>query len=466
MAVVPDGTSPGMNSSKIDGWFIANGVDSGIISIDIRNNTTPINGAQVTFSVNNSLMGAVTPISATTENGKAATTFSTLKKSGDVKINASVRYKVNESDISEPYKYLNYSLFQQVDHDTPYRIDTYNFANEMTVATSNPIKLVFTDRWGNKVDNRRIAEQVEFSVSSPPPGNAGFWSGSDWVRSVTVPVDSTGNFSVDMKVCSNPGWNIVVAHPLMETPDHQQAVADKYLWIEGLPGVPWSIETTVEPSNYETYADGLSRFHFRYLLKDQFGNNVMNRSLIVETSIPGEDEIIGTNAQGLAMMYYGPKTSIGMVWINATALDNSSVQSRKQVWFVSQVATDMQLSANPQVMPSIDANPGFTSQIIAKVTDILGNPVNGSEVTFGNGSISYDKTNYSITSQPSISASSAITNENGYAIVYFTPGGFTTNFTDPKYQPTISGSCTISATWNGTTREIPVVMEELPVSQC
>jgi hypothetical protein len=462
MAVVPDGTSPGMSSSKPDGWFIANGADSGTITIDIRNNSTPINGAQVAFSVNNSLLGAVIPDSIFTINGMAATTFSSLKKSGDVKINASVRYKVNDTDMNEPYKYRNYSLLQQIDHDTPYRIDTYNFTNEMNVATSNPIKLGFTDRWGNKVDNRRAAEEVEFSVSSPSPYNAGFWSNGSWVSEIWVPVDSSGIFNVDFKVCSNPGWNIVLVHPLMETPDHLQAVEDKYLWIEGLPGVPWSIETTIEPANNETYADGLSRFHFRYLVKDQFGNPVMNRSLNIGTSIPGENLIIGTNSQGLAMMYYGPKSSIGMVWVNATSLDNTSVQSHRQVWFVSQEAANLELSANPQIMPSVDANPGFTSQIIAKVTDILGNPVRNVTVTFGNGSISYDKTNYTITSQPSLSATNAVTNENGYAIVYFTPGGFSTNFSDPKYQPTITGRCTVSATWNSTTRDVPVVWKNYP----
>jgi hypothetical protein len=463
-AVVPD-MPVGINSTKSDGWFVANGIDSGTITVDIRNNTTPVNGMQVTFSVNNSLLGSVNPVTVNTANGKAATTFSVLKKSGNILIKASIRYKINDSDTNEQYKYLDISLPQKIDHDTPYRIGTYNFSNEMTVATINTVKLGFFDRWDNPVDNKRVAEQVKFSVSSPPPHDGGFWDGYHWMNTTTVSMDATGNASIAMRVNSEPGWNIIVVQPLMETPDHKPAIADKYLWIEGIPGVPWTIEAIIDPPSHQTYADGVSKIHISYLLKDQFGNNVMNRSVFVETSIPGEEKIVGTNAEGLAMLNYGPKSSIGRVWINATALDNSSVQSHEIVQFISQEASDILLTANPQTMPSRDANPGFSADLMARVVDILGNPVPNINVTFAidTSSIRYDEPNYSITQSPGLSSYEAVTDEDGYAIVQFLPGAFTTNYSDTQhYDPTATGRVNATATWEDTTKSIQLVWKNYP----
>ncbi|HVP95279.1 MAG TPA: hypothetical protein VMS89_08940 [Methanoregulaceae archaeon] len=461
-ALVPDNAT--LTSSKPDGWFIANGVDTGQFTVNITNNSIPLTGYQVTFSVNNSLLGTLSVTNVNSVNGIAQTTFSTLKKSGDMRVNASVRYKVNDSDVNESPSTLNLTLFQQVDHDTPYRIGLYNYSNEMTVGTINPVQLGFYDKWGNPVDSRRNPpDQVEITVSQPSPQDGGIWGGSTWVGDATFTTDINGTISPNLKVNSRPGWIYVLIHPMTQTSDHQQAIADKSLWIEALPGIPWSIETSVEPTNNQTYADGVSRFHIQYLVRDSYGNTVMNRTLSIATNVPGEPEqIVGTNSQGLAMMMYGPKSSIGMIWINATSIDNPSVQSHQQVWFVSQVGYDMQLSANQQVMPSRDSNPGFTAQIIAKVTDVLGNPKIGEMVTFGNGTITYDKGPNSSTTLPSLSATSAVTDNNGLAIVNFTPGGFTTNFTDPKYEPAATARMNITATWNGTTREIPVMWKNYP----
>ncbi|HVP95278.1 MAG TPA: VWA domain-containing protein [Methanoregulaceae archaeon] len=460
----PPAFTASITSSKSDGWFVANGTDSGTITVSVKNMTIPVNGSQVTFSINNTLLGTISPQTAITSNGIASTVFSTFKKSGDITINATVRYRYNESDTNEPYKYLDVSLFQQIDHDTPYRISSYYYANEMTVATVNPITLGFVDQWGNPVDSRRKPEQVSLTVSTPAPQDGGFSSGSSWVNNTVMSTDRTGNVSVNLKVNHLPGWNVVFVHPLMTTADGQQAIVDKYLWIEGLPGVPWSIDPVIDPSSKETYADGISQFHVTYILKDKFGNLVMNRSVRVDTSIAGESTIVGTNAQGEAMLMYGPKSSIGMVWLNATPLDNTSIQSQQQVWFISQQPTDMLLTATPQTMPSIDASPGFTADVMAKVTDILGNPVANQTVTFAINNIHYDNANSSAASvsNPSISSTSAVTDEDGYATIDFTPGGFITNYSDNHYNATATGMCNVTATWNSTSHSIPLVWKNYP----
>ena len=49
----------------------------------------------------------------------------------------------------------------------------------------------------------------------------------------------------------------------------------------------------------------------------------------------------------------------------------------------------MIFSATPQVMPSLDAKPGQTAQLVAKVMDMMGNPVPNQTVTFSMGAPTY-----------------------------------------------------------------------------
>jgi len=445
-------------------WVIANGSDHATITIKLFNNSQsyphyPIPGLPVTFSVNDSIFGTINPVSGNTiDQGIVSSIFATHTKSGTALIYGNVTYTLN----GIPHTF-SLTLPQKIDHDTPYRINIFNFSNEMIVGSASPFQLGFTDRWGNPIDNKRVTEQVQLSISSPPPDNGGFWDGSIFQKNITVPVDVTGIIAASVLTSTTPGWNVILVHPLMYTPQGLQAVADKFLTIEGIPGIPWSIQPAFDPDSYQTYADGVSKFHITYLLKDQYNNPVMNRSVLVETNIPGEARYVGTNAQGLAMFTYGPKTSIGMIWINATAFDNSSVKTSQQIWFVAQDPVDMLLMATPQTMASYDVNQG-NADLIAKVVDELGNPVEGETVTFAiqPGSIRYDRTNYTITSIPGLTSASAVTDIDGNAIIQFIPGGFTSDWLDPNFTATATGRCNVTATWQNISRTMPLIWKNYP----
>ena len=56
---------------------------------------------------------------------------------------------------------------QKIDHDTPWMLSSYDVISETTVGTIVPITMKYQDRWGNPIDNKRVAETVMFMVSSP-----------------------------------------------------------------------------------------------------------------------------------------------------------------------------------------------------------------------------------------------------------------------------------------------------------
>jgi hypothetical protein len=443
--------------SSVD-WLVANGSDRATITVSAFNNSPsfphfPVAGLNTTFSVNNSIYGSISPITVKTDSqGNASTVFITGKKSGVARIFGNLTHLVN----GEPYILLNVS--QKIDHDTPYRISEYTYSNEMEVANISPIGFSYSDRWGNLIDNRRIAEEVSISITSPSPEyNATLsWDNSTFSTNITIPVDGNGTTNGFVRMNTRPGWNILIIHPFMYTPAGQPAIPDKYLTIEGVPGKPARIEADFNPSTLMVPADGSSKFDIRYSMWDKWGNLVQNRSIWVETSIPGEEHGVGTNSQGLAMLTYGPKSSIGVVWINATALDNILVTNSTQVWFVSQEAVDMELTANPQTMPSHDVVPTFSSQIVAKLVDVNGNPDINREVTFTLDQPTYDKG--IPTTGPSLSAASANTDEYGNAIVQFIPGAFEIN----SVNTTATGRCNITATWGTISQTVPVVWKNYP----
>jgi len=153
------------------------------------------------------------------------------------------------------------------------------------------------------------------------------------------------------------------------------------------------------------------------------------------------------------MLTYGPKTSIGKITITARSGLNSSVTCSKEVMFISQEPVDMQFTAVPDTMPSRDVDEDSHAELRAKVIDENGNPVEGELVTFSMGSPQYLE-NYTITTQPELSATSAISDSEGFAIVNFLPGAFTTNWADINYDPTATGSVSVTAHWENQPRNL------------
>ena len=74
-----------------------------------------------------------------------------------------------------------------------------------------------------------------------------------------------------------------------------------------------------------------------------------------------------------------------------------------------------------------------------------------------------DEANYSITQNPELAAVEAVTDEDGYAIVQFLPGAFTTNYSDVQhFDPTATGRVNATATWDGNTKSIQLVWKNYP----
>ncbi len=162
---------------------------------------------------------------------------------------------------------------------------------------------------------------------------------------------------------------------------------------------------------------------------------------------------------GQVTVQYGPRTSIGEINIIATAVGNTSVYCSQWVKFKNTGAEIISLTANPDTMPSQDANPPFTSNIIATVADISGNAVEGETVNFIIENITYDAS-YNVSSDPNLTAS-AITDVYGRALVQFRPGSFTT-VGNPGYNATATGHCIVNATWRNSTKKLPVTWKNYP----
>jgi len=158
---------------------------------------------------------------------------------------------------------------------------------------------------------------------------------------------------------------------------------------------------------------------------------------------------------------YGPHSAAGYVVLTATAAANSSVTTSKTVQFYSTAPVNMLFSATPQVMPSLDSTPSQKAQLVAKVVDIMGNPVSNQTVTFSIGTPTYTYANASLIG-PQLLNTTAITNVNGTATAIFKPGKFDSNKANVSYDPTDSGYVTVTATWNTVSQPIQLSWKNYP----
>ncbi|HUU75788.1 MAG TPA: Ig-like domain-containing protein, partial [Methanoregulaceae archaeon] len=434
-----------MNTSKE--WVIANGNDQSIISLIATFENRPVPGLSVDFSLMEPDMGAIDQAQdVTDENGIATVRFTTSTKSGNATLSAYTLYQHEELEIVNETPYI-----QKVDHDLPYRLESYNVPSQISVGASAPVIVRYVDRWDNPIDNRNIAEEVYFEISSTEE-DATFLDASPPYTSIQEPVDVTGSATVWFKASESPGLNVILADPVMND------VEEKYFFIQGVANrSPTLLEQEFDPDGYldnppKQYSDGVSLYAITYTLRDEFGNGVMNSAIQINTTIPGEERTIYTNALGQALLTYGPKTSIGQITITATSLDNTSVSCTKEVWFISQEAADMQFTVVPESMPSRDVEGWAPALLMAKVIDENGNPVEGEEVTFSLGTPVYEET-YNVTMDPELVSETVISNSDGYAISYFNPGAFSVDWQDPLiYDDTATGTIPITAVWENVTR--------------
>jgi len=253
------------------GWVVANGQDSCNIGLQIMNlsSNETLDGYNIQLSVNNSIFGTLNPTNIVTTNGQGSSVFRTKTKSGVAEVTARVYFKVNDTDPNEPVQSRTWTKEILIDHDTPYDRISYTVTPKVTVGNTTEISLAYIDKWGNPVDNRNIAETVYFQIGYSPNNSAFFINASPPGNAILVPVDISGNATVQLQASTAPGTNMVIAHP--EFLDKK----DDYLYIDAVAnGIPVAINQTFDPEGYlgnppKQYADGISLFQIVYTLRDK-----------------------------------------------------------------------------------------------------------------------------------------------------------------------------------------------------
>jgi len=426
-------------------WLTAGSGGTSTVTILVTNGTSvaPVVGAVVDLTVD-SAYGSISPVRVVTDgNGKATATFKHGTRSGTATITATVSHE----ELAEP---LTGSREQQIDHATPHKIANLWYEPEVTAGGTTEIVVRMVDKYGNVVDGRNVVEKVTFTVGSP----AEFVGGTD---KITVPVDAAGNATATLRVDTLIGENIVWIHP-------PAPIGDDSFSITGVGGLPADITQIVVPSSGSVPADGKTEVSFTYILFDEYGNPTAGQGLWVNATRirlgqPDEYEsrLLNTNSTGHVVITYKPQGSVGRAIVTATATANANVSASQTLEFTSTDPVNMLLSANPQSMPSRDVKDDSVSQLRAKVMDIRGNPVKGEKVEFK--IVSWNCTPYVQTEEPELVAGSAVTDTDGYAVVGFRPGAFTTDKDVVGWNEAATGTATVQATWENASRDIEVTRD-------
>lgn len=430
-------------------WVTANGVDRAKITVTVSNATSgPIKNALVQFDIDNPIYGFVSPLTDTSDNpGHAKSTFKVNKTSGVANITA--RISVDGYTVTR-YITLN------IDHDIPYYA-YFSYPPSATVATEVPFNISLTDRWGNRIDDRRGPHKIGLHIHGPAPDDCSFIGYAHNIPGLTL--DTNGNQSVLVRLTTKVGPNNIGM-------DAYGSIPDQLKWIDAdTTGIPFSISQVYIPAGSPPTlpADGISKFTIVYSLLDRYGNPSNQQWVWVNTSVAGEENQFKTNNRGQITVMYGRRPSVGTINITATVVANSTVTISQMVKFTSTEATTMELTANPETMASRDVTPStVTSDITATVTDVMGNPVGGETVTFSLGAVGYPGGPYTVTSLPWLSNNSSTTDADGVATVQFVPGSFSTNSSDVSYSPTASGNVVITATWKTFHKNLIVTWKNYP----
>jgi hypothetical protein len=426
-------------------WVIANGVDQTTITVMVSNlSLGSMQGASVMFTIDNPIYGTITPVNTTSDaSGKATSTFKVNTRSGTAIITARIT--------SHDGYIVTKNVIQSIDHDSPY-YPYFTHPLFGTVASEVPFYITITDRWGNWIDDRRGPHTINLQVHGPAPDDCGF-AEAGYAHTASRTLDINGNTSVMVQLTTKVGPNNILM-------DAFGSIPDKLEWINAdTNGIPFSISQAYAPSGSPPSlpADGTSKFTIIYSLLDRYDNPTNLQWVWVNTSIAGEEQKFQTNSLGHISITYGPRSSIGVINIIATAVSNSTVTISQDVEFISTSATNMEVTANPETMASRDVNPLITSEITASVTDIMGNPVENEPVTFSLGTVRYPGGPYDVTSLPSLVSNTTTTDGDGLATVTFIPGSFST-----VNSTSATGNCTITAIWGNVSKNILVTWKNYP----
>lgn len=452
---VPDAVTVSTDTA----WLTAGSGETAAITVSVTNSTPAagVGGVRVELSVDGT-DGSITPAEVVTAaDGKATARFRPGTKSGTARITATVLYE----GLDEP---LTDSVEQHIDHAAPYRLAGLWYDPEVIVGETTDIVLRMEDRYGNPVDNRRVAETVTFMVGSPTGGARFEESGSD---KATVDVDETGNATARLRVDTVAGENIVYIGP------PASAGPGRYITITAAGSEPAGIYQTVspdaEPPHYPELPLG-GEFTITYAIYDGYGNPAGDREIRVNVQpISGflnpKELFTRTNSMGKAQITYSSRDLVGVAEIVATAVDNSSVSCMKKVGFYSSTPVEMLITAVPGTIASRDVKDDIVSVVRAKVIDSKGNGVRNETVSFVITDV--DNRTFPMSRVPEISNGTltstkggtpivATTDEEGIATIYLHPGAFTEDY------DMATGSVAIQATWQDNNAATTVEFRNYP----
>lgn len=449
-AYIPDDTSTITSSGE---WVVV--AHPSTITVLVNNATGgPVNNATVFLSLNSTTWGTLSTVSATTNStGTIASTFTAGTTSGAANITATIYYMDNGT----PYTiYKTYT--QKIDHDVAYTA-AYTYSVQATVSSETYFNVSYTDRYGNKIDNRNTADPHYVTLSIGSTNNqARFDLSGTYVQSTTELLDANGNFTVTVLTDTAPSANNIIINPI-------GGIGFQYKTIWGQPnGIPFSITAVVSPDDPATLpADNEAdhKFTLTWTLLDRYGNVAENQSIKVQ--ITGKsDTYLTSNQWGKAVYNIGPTGLAQILTVTAMPVNNTSLSTTNQIEFYNTAPVSMVFSATPQVMPSRDANPSQISTLVAKVTDQNGNPVANETVTFTMGTPSYDYIP-AVTAGPQLPTTSAVTDNNGNAIVTFIPGKFNTSKANvTTFDATDTGTVTVTASWNSISQPLALTWKNYP----
>jgi len=398
-------------------------------------------------------MGTISPTGTlTNSNGVASTTFSVGTTSGSATINAALNYNGKISNIS---------YVQQIDHDVP-MYWTVTSPAQGSVGTEIYFNVSYTDQWGNVIDHRNPADPNTVTLQIGSVSNtAAFDINGTHVTSTSQQLNGNGVLSVKVLLDNIAGQNNIHIQPFYPSP--LGAIPDEYPSILGISnGIPVSIVETASPVPPVVPADMAHTISVQYIMYDKFGNPATGQNISVQTTAGDYYANLTTNDVGAVVLTYGPRGIAQNITLTAISVANSSVSCTENVTFYNTAPVNWVLHADPQIMPSLDANNQSSANVTAQVMDIMGNPVAGQTVTFSLGTAAYDKVTDIVTSAPKLMSASAVTDSNGNANVQFIPGGFSTNASLAFYNAMATGNASVTATWNGTQQSVALTWKNYP----
>lgn len=440
------------DSSRL--WVVANGADTSVFTVTVQNTTGLVKGATVTFTVDNPVLGTMSPVTVTTNpSGVATSTFRVNKTSGQAIVTATISYSDAGTPVTVPL-----SKFQNIDHDTPYYDASLSpqllfYPAQGNTTEEVPFGIHLYDRWGNPVDNRTGNHIIGLYVSSPlSPDDCGFRNGTEYSHAIQLPLLADGTLTVPVRLTSKVGTNYIQMSPVGD-------ISLKTVAIDVVSGgTPVLLEGTISNGGILP-ANNIDKFVIDYFLYDSNGNPMANRTIWISTNLTDEQTPTAhtSDTTGLIRFYYGPKMSMLAANISAYAAENTSITKYLIAQFVAAEAENVVLTVSPQIMPSEDVSPGYQAFVRATVVDQFGNPVPGEAVSFSLGTPSGN----TLVTAPALSAATATTDANGNAIVMLTPGGFPA-FGQPGYSSAATGSVDVTATWNSVARTVTATWKNYP----